>query len=152
MKTRSRISAVANEKRRAKREKRPHEGVYARLSPSRIHGVGVKAIRRIPKGMSIFPDDDEEITWIAEDEIQKVPSELRRLYRDFCIVDARKREYGCPRSFNHLTVAWYLNRPKLGRKPNVGCRRNYTFYALCDIKPGEELTVDYATYSAPSRI
>ena len=32
----------------------PHEGVYVRLKPSKRHGVGVFAIRRIPKGRMSF--------------------------------------------------------------------------------------------------
>lgn len=127
--------------------KLPHANVYARIAQSKIHGVGVKAIRRIPKGASIFPDDNDPIIWIKESKIKGLPSELRCLYTDFCIIRKRDKNYGCPRSFNRLTVAWYLNRPKSGQKPNVGCRRGYTFYALRDIKPGEELTVDYRTFS-----
>jgi hypothetical protein len=45
--------------------KLPHSGVYARLGISGIHGVGVFAITRIPKGTYIFPDDDEEIIGFA---------------------------------------------------------------------------------------
>lgn len=102
--------------------------------------------------MSIFPGDNEKITWVEQNKIKELSRELRRLYADFCIVDARKIKYGCPRSFNRLTVAWYLNRPKSGHKPNIGCRRDYTFYALRDIRPGEELTVDYSTYSDRARV
>ena len=101
--------------------------------------------------MLIFPDDNDPIIWIKENKIKRLPSELRRLYADFCIIRERDRNYGCPRSFNRLTVAWYLNRRKSGQKPNVGCRQDYTFYALRDIKPGEELTVNYRTYSEPPR-
>ena len=32
----------------------PHEGVYARIGPSDIHGVGVLAIRAIPAGTLLF--------------------------------------------------------------------------------------------------
>ena len=120
----------------------PHDGVYARLQPSRIHGVGVFAIRAIPKGTYIFPEDDDELVWIDQESLANLSHEERRLYDDFCII--RDNQYGCPRSFNKLTPAWYLNESST---PNLAADRDYRFYALRDIEKGEELTVDYATYS-----
>lgn len=151
MRKRFRISG-STRRRCGPSQKLPHRDVYARIARSKIHGVGVKAIRKIPKGMSIFPDDNDSIIWIKENKIKGLSSEVRRLYTDFCIIRAHDGKYGCPRSFNRLTVAWYLNRPESGQRPNVGCRRDYTFYALRDIEPGEELTVDYRTFSDPLRI
>jgi SET domain-containing protein len=46
-----------------------------------------------------------------------------------------------------MTIAWFLNKPKPSQKPNIGCRKDYTFYALRDIAAGEELTVDYDSFS-----
>jgi hypothetical protein len=43
-----------------------------------------------------------------------------------------------------MTVAWYLNHSKT---PNVGCDQDYTFFALRNIRNGEELTADYHTYN-----
>jgi SET domain-containing protein len=120
----------------------PHEGVYTRLKPSKIHGVGVIAIRDIPKGTSVFTEDDDDIVWIDKKEIVDLPPPLRKFYDDFCIV--KRDKYGCPKNFNKLTIAWYLNSSD---KPNVAADENYRFYALRDIKAGEELTADYSTYS-----
>jgi SET domain-containing protein len=125
----------------------PHRNVYTRLRCSKIHGIGVFAIRRIPKGTSIFPDDTEKINWIKKRDLGRLPREMRHLYEDFAIIEDDGETYGCPKSFNRLTPAWFLNKPKTGKKPNVGCRTDYTFYALREIRPGEELTVDYRTYS-----
>lgn len=122
--------------------KMPHHGVYARLRPSRIHGVGVFAIRRIPKGTYVFPDDDDELMWIRKSELADLTAEDRKLYEDFCII--RGDLYGCPRSFNRLTPAWYFNESSA---PNMGVDETYRFYALRDIEKDEELTVDYASYS-----
>jgi SET domain-containing protein len=120
----------------------PHEGVFARLQPSPIHGVGVFAIRNIPEGTYIFPDDDEELVWIDKRELRRLSSEQRKLYEDFCIIKGDL--YGCPRSFNKLTVAWYFNESPT---PNMASDSAYRFFATRDIKKGEELTVDYDTYS-----
>lgn len=122
--------------------KMPHHEVYARLRPSRIHGVGVFAIKDIPKGTHIFSDDDEELVWIHKRMLANLSAEERRLYDDFCII--RGDLYGCPRSFNELTPTWYLNESSA---PNVAADNAYRFYALRDIKKGEELTVDYSSYS-----
>jgi len=120
----------------------PHDGVYARLQPSRIHGVGVFAIRAIPKGTYIFPEDDDELVWIDQESLATLSGEEKRFYDDFCII--RDKQYGCPQSFNKLTPAWYLNESST---PNLAADLDYRFYALKDIEEGEELTVDYATYS-----
>ena len=124
------------------KSKPPHFGVFARIAPSRIHGVGVRAIRPIPKGSYIFYGDDDRLRWISENRIRKLPKQLRRLYSDFCIKKGTK--FGCPSNFNQLTPAWYLNHSS---HPNVGVDRSYRFFALRGIKIGEELTADYTTYS-----
>lgn len=126
------------------REEAPHYGVYARLAPSRIHGIGVFAIRNIKKGTPVFLGDDDEIVWKKKEELKRLPGSIRRLYEDFCIIRSNGSVYGCPRNFNLLTVAWYLNESK---KPNVGCNEAYHFRALRNIRSGEELTVDYDTYN-----
>ena len=77
-------------------------------------------------------------------DVKSLPKKgpLRRLYDDFSII--KKGHYGCPTSFNRLTPAWFMNESK---KPNTRCDENYDFYTLRDISPGEELTVDYKTFS-----
>lgn len=124
------------------RARLPHYRVYTRLAPSRRHGVGVFAIKAIKKGQYLFYGDDADLMWIRKSKIKSLPKPLKKLYDDFCILKGDR--YGCPQNFNQLTVAWYLNDSK---RPNVGVDKNYRFYALRDIRAGEELTVDYSTYS-----
>jgi FRG domain-containing protein/SET domain-containing protein len=121
----------------------PHRGVYVRLRPSKIDkaGVGVFAIRRIPAGTRLFADENEEVTWISKTSLPK-DGPLRRLYDDFAIIKGGR--YGCPTSFNRLTPAWFLNEAK---KPNIRCDENYDFYTIREIRRGEELTVNYETFS-----
>ena len=122
--------------------KMPHNGVYTRLRPSPIHGVGVFAIKDIPEGTYIFPQDNEELVWISRRMLANLSAEEKRLYDDFSIIHGDL--YGCPKSFGELTPSWYLNESSA---PNVGADSSYRFYALRDISEGEELTVDYASYS-----
>lgn len=123
----------------------PDSNCYTRLRPSKIHGVGVFAIREIPKGTNIFKDDMSDMEWIDPSEVKQKSGEIKRLYEDFCVQS--KGKYGCPRGFNNLTVAWYLNQPSAEQEPNVICKGDYDFFAARNIMTGEELTVDYSTYS-----
>ena len=127
-----------------KKNSLPHYKVLTRICPSPIHGVGVFAISNIKKGTYIFYGDDEELMWVEKAKLKSLHKEIRKLYDDFCIIKDKGTLYGCPKNFNLMTVAWYLNSSK---SPNVGCDKNYNFYALRNIKSGEELTADYATYS-----
>lgn len=125
----------------------PHVGVCTRLQPSKIHknGVGVFAVRKIRKGTRLFEGENEEMHWVERARVRQQPKEIRKLYEDFAVI--RSGRYGCPPSFNRLAGAWYLNEPKKGHPPNVGCNEYYDFFALRNIEPGEELTVNYSTYS-----
>lgn len=131
-------------------EKKPHVGVYTRLGRSKVdkNGVGVFAIRRIKKGMKLFQGDCEEMVWIDKKDLPRRPRQIRILYDDFAVIKTdekdKKTRYGCPLNFNRLTVSWYVN---CSRDPNVRCDMDYNFFALRDIDRGEELTVDYSTYS-----
>ncbi len=120
----------------------PHEGVYTRIQRSGTHGVGVFAIGPIKKHTKIFGSDNAGMVWISEDQIQHLPPEVKKLYKDFAVL--KDGRYGCPPSFNQLTPAWYLNNSD---SPNARCDDNYDFFALRDIKQGEEITADYSKYS-----
>jgi hypothetical protein len=127
----------------------PHRGVFTRLRPSTVDkgGVGVFAIRRIRRNTPLFVGDNDEMVWLKSSELPRTPKSVKRLYEDFPVtktdVDTGERRYGCPVSFNRLTISWYLNE---SRKPNVRCDEYFNFFAARDIAPGEELTVDYSAY------
>ena len=120
----------------------PHFGAYVRLKRSRIHGIGVFAIRDIPKGTYVFRGDNHEMVWVKASATSRLDKAVKMLYSDFCV--SRNGRYGCPKNFNLLTPAWYLNHSK---KPNMAADKKYDFYSLRRIKKGEELTVDYDTYA-----
>jgi SET domain-containing protein len=119
----------------------PHANVFARLGRSNIQGIGVIAIKNIPKGTDIFPDVNDEITWIDQKRITSLPSEMKRLYKDFCI--AKGAKYGCPDSFNKINITWYLNHSE---RPNSVLDEGYRIIAARDIRKGEEITTDYRLY------
>ncbi len=119
----------------------PHHNVFARLGPSKIHGIGVFAIRNIKKDTDIFPDIDDEIIWIDKARVKKLRGEIRRLYEYYCVI--KDGRYGCPGSFNNINASWYLNH---SYRPNLRLDNNYRLFADRNIKKGEELTLDYTTF------
>jgi uncharacterized protein len=124
----------------------PHEGVYGRIQISSIHGVGVFAIRDIPKGTDIFAGDSDGMVWVDANDVKNTEAEIKKLYDDFCVI--KEGKYGCPPNFNVLTPSWYLNDSKDGA--NVVCTATYRFIAVRDIKKGEELLSDYSSYNEVS--
>lgn len=127
--------------------KLPHEGVYVRLGPSPVHGIGVFAIRPIPAGTDIFANDLVPLVWISKAELAAAgltPAE-RAFYHDFGI--SRGDRVGCPANFHNLTPGWYLNEPAPGAEANVASTGRLAFTARRDIAEGEELSIDYAGFS-----
>ena len=125
----------------------PHQGVYARLGLSAIHGIGVFAIRQIPQGTNIFANDQVEMVWVDKAALAAAglsPAE-RSFYEDFGIQQGDR--IGCPVNFNNLTPGWYLNEPAPGEEANVASDASFNFTAARDIEEGEELTIRYLDFS-----
>src|SRR5262249_27784705 len=126
----------------ALRPRSPHDGVYARIARSRIHGVGVRAIRDIPAGTTVFRGEDERVVWVSRAEVRRLPKPLRQLYEDFAM--AWGDRYGVPRTMNMLSVGWYLNHSD---RPNVEADETGRCHSLRRIRRGEERTADYRTFT-----
>ena len=127
----------------------PHNGVYVRLGVSKVHGIGVFAIRNIPMGTAVFATDMIGGTakgFIREKELKNVSTEIHKLYDDFCIIkkDKKGEKYYGPKNFNSLTVGWYLNCDK---KYSNMRYENDDFVTTRWINKGEELLINYDTYS-----
>jgi hypothetical protein len=125
----------------------PHQGVYVRLGLSEIHGIGVFAIRAIPRGTNIFANDKVEMVWVDKAALAAAhlsPAE-RSFYEDFGI--RQDDRIGCPVNFNNLTPGWYLNQPVPGEEANVASDASFNFTAARDIEEGEELTIRYRDFS-----
>ncbi len=119
----------------------PHDGVYARIGVSRLHGVGVVAIRDIPAGTLVFQGESERIAWSSRAAVRRLPKAIRALYEDFGMVAGD--QIGVPPSLNMLSVGWYVNHSD---RPNVEAGDDGRFRALRRIRTGEELTADYQTF------
>lgn len=126
-----------------KKFKPPHYNVYTRLKPSKIHGVGVFAIRDIPADAPVFNPEEpvEEEFIVSKKEVEKLDPEIQKLYQDFCVDQGDC--FNGPDNFDLVAVAWYVNHSK---NPNVKYEDD-NFVSLRKIKKGEEITADYSTYS-----
>jgi hypothetical protein len=107
---------------------RPHDGVHARIGRSRVHGVGVVAIRDIPAGTLVFRGESERVAWVSRAAVRRLPPAIRQLYEDFGMV----------------SVGWYVNHSD---RPNLEADEDARFRALRRIRKGEELTADYRTFT-----
>jgi SET domain-containing protein len=120
----------------------PHAGVYARIGRSRIHGIGVIAIRDIPKGTFVFRGESERVRWVSRAAVRRLPAAIRRLYEDFGMVSGDR--LGVPVNLNRLSVGWYVNH---AGRPNLDVDDDGRFVTRRRIRTGEELTADYRTFA-----
>ena len=117
---------------------------YVIIRPSPVEGIGVFAIRDVPKGCrNIFtdphPDKDQWIT-IPRIEIEELPLHARQLVETYCLYD--EANYFVPEhGFKKMDLVNFLNHSDL---PNViSINDGEYFEAIKDIAAGEELLVDY---------
>ncbi len=116
--------------------------MYARIGRSRVHGVGVIAVREIARGAFVFRGEDERAVWVSRAAVRRMPPAIRSLYEDFGMVSGDR--IGVPVNLNRLSVGWYVNHSD---RPNVVANDDGRFVALRRIHAGEELTADYRTFA-----
>lgn len=126
--------------------------VWCRLAVTR-HGVGVVAIRDIPKGIDPFKNCDQhgDVLEIPEAELEEseAPEEAKQLVRDFCAL--QKGVYFVPNyGIDAIDKSYYLNH---STKPNMVTRdKGELFVTARPIKKGEELTANYEQYHEYVRV
>ena len=120
------------------------ENVYCRLRPSKIHGVGVFAIKTIPKYANPFIGCHPS-QWIGfyPEELSSLEPAVKQMINDFFAVQGKKVWVpAC--GFNGMDISFFMNS---SRNPNIeSTEGGARFYALKKIKKGEELTIDYQTF------
>ena len=118
--------------------------IYFRIKPSKIHGVGIFAIKKIPKGANPF-HLAKPIEWIKynRSELAKLSKHVKKIIGDFYAGD--KKSVWLPAlGLNVFDISFYINHSD---KPNmVSADGGENFVAAKNIRAGEELTSDYNTY------
>ena len=119
------------------------EATYVMIKASPIHGIGVFAIRDIPKGtQDIFSQGVGDWIEVSKEEVEALPKHSRDLVENHCLFDEQNYfipDYG----FKLVDLVIYLNHSDT---PNVvSINDGERFEAIRDIAEGEELFVDYGT-------
>jgi len=121
------------------------EKVYCRVQPSALHGVGVFAIRRIPKGINPFElPIPAELAGLTDADIRPLPPGIRQMIRQYA-VKQKGRYVLSTLGFNLLELEYFVNHsdsPNLVFDDDEGCYRTARA-----ITQGEELTGDYNHYA-----
>ncbi len=110
------------------------------VKPSQISGVGVFATHDISK--------ETYLRLTAKGgETRRV--KLRDIPKEFLgqVDHISEDEALCPLDFGHMWICWYVNHSK---NPNAVFNAvENNFYALLDIKKGDEITIDYNGLGEP---
>ena len=116
---------------------------YVMLRPSPIEGVGVFAIRDIPKGcrdMFSKPDANDEWVTVSKTEVDNLPPHAQFIVGNYCLYD--DDNYFIPgQGFKKIDLSLFLNHADIANV--VSINDGDYFEAVRDIKAGEELVVDY---------
>lgn len=116
--------------------------VYCRLAPSNLHGIGVIAIRDIPKGTR-YTDVTNNNYWespiftLTEKEFSELLPEIQSLILDRTIFPEDDISFISPNA--DCILRSFMNHSDI---PNTDGE-----ITLRDIKAGEELTEDYFSFT-----
>ena len=116
---------------------------FVMLKPSALEGVGVFAIREIPKGCKeMFGKPDAEDQWItlSKKEVEALPTPAQFMIGNYCLYD--QDNYFVPaHGFKKMDLALFLNHSDT---PNIiSINGGDYFVAIREIKVNEELVIDY---------
>lgn len=122
--------------------------IYCRIGISKVHGVGVIAIKDISKGINPFKSlstQQDKIIKLTDADLKNVDSNVKKIVNDFFgNKDGYDVLYYGP---NYINVSYYLNHSD---KPNLdltsGKSEYYEFVTNRKIKKGEELFINYNLY------
>ena len=120
------------------------DNTWVMLKPSSIEGIGVFALRDIPKGcrdMFGKPDATDEWITVSKKEVEGLPAHAQFLVGNYCLYD--DENYFVPaQGFKKMDVSLFLNHSD---EPNIISMDDGDYFETTrDIKQGEELLIDYA--------
>lgn len=125
------------------------QNTYCRLKKSKIEGVGVFAIKDIPKNKNPFLGI-KNCRWYKFDinELKKIDKSVLKMVDDFFVIEENNEVYIPETGLNGIDISFFVNNsknPNLKIKPNKN-NEALEFITTKKIKKGQELTVAYLTY------
>lgn len=116
---------------------------YIMLKPSAVAGIGVFAIKNIPRGCrDMFSKPNKQDNWIklSKKEVELLPQHTRLVIENYCLYD--EENYFVPdHGFKKIDLSLFLNHSD---NPNIiSIQEGDYFEAIRDISNGEELFIDY---------
>jgi SET domain-containing protein len=121
------------------------KNTYCRLKPSKIEGVGIFAVRDIPKGINPFYGLKKQ-AWhkFQISELKGLKKEILDLIDSFFVIHKNGTVYISDSCLNGMDISYFLNN---SAKPNIKTIDDgANFVTLKKIKKSDELTISYATY------
>lgn len=124
--------------------------IYCRLGVSSINGIGIIAIKDIPRGTDPFKNlsnKKDTIITLYDNNLKDIDTNVVKLVKDF---------FGSNGSYdilyegpNYINISYYLNH---SINPNINIvptneNKYYNFITNVFIKKGEELTINYNDYN-----
>ena len=116
---------------------------YVIIKPSPLHGIGVFALRTIPKGQrGLFSKNIGEWIPISKKEVSELPQYSIDLVENYCLYDEENYfipDYG----FKVMDLVNFLNHSDT---PNlISINDGEDFETTTEIAAGEELLIDYGS-------
>ena len=121
------------------------KNTYCRLRASRVSGVGIFAVRDIPKNKNPF-EMIKKTKWQEFNvaDLKKLDKGVLKMIDDFCVIEEDGKVLVPECGLNGMDISFFLNH---SNRPNVRTiDEGFTFLTQRVIKKGEELTVSYGTY------
>lgn len=125
------------------------KNTYCRLKPSKIDGIGVFAIKDIPKGKNPFlKTKNNKWRKFNMSEFKKIDKGVIKMIDDFFVIEKNNTVYIPETGLNGIDISFFVNNSK---NPNLkiiedGKNEALNFKTIKKIEKDEELTVSYATY------
>ena len=114
---------------------------WVTLQPSPVHGIGVFAIRDIPRGCrTVFSANVGEWIKVPIADVERLPDHSRSMVETYCLYD-EEHYYMPDYGFKVMDMVNYLNHSST---PNImSVKDGEYFETIVDIPAGAELLVNY---------
>ena len=113
---------------------------YVQLKPSKVcNGVGIFALRTIPKNTVLFTDVEPDSNLITWERLEGVDQQVLQYLNSIC--NTSEKGVYLNRTANNINVTYYVNHSE---EPNLFHDRELDrFITLKEVQPGEELLCRY---------